>query len=305
MRRTPALLAVTALVAVGLVGCASTSDASSCNPTEQNAGALAGVSVTGADDAKPTIDVRTPFKVGQTSTEVLDAGDGTAISSDNQLVVLDISIASGSTGETVISTPYNGDMSRVFALSEWTQGLPGLSSALQCVTEGSRLVIGLAPEDLAEGAAASIGLADDESAVAVVDVRKVYLAKADGADVFNDAHGLPTVVRAPDGRPGIIIPDATAPTDTVTQVLERGDGDVVGDDSTVRAAYTSVSWKTRRQVDSSWDSAPIAVSEQTLPAAVVDAVKGQTVGSQIMVVVPAQGDGSATVYVLDLLGIDG
>lgn len=297
---------MTALVAVGLVGCAtSSSDASSCNPTTQDASALSGVTVSGADDAKPQVDVRTPFVVDQTASEVLDAGSGTAITAQNQLVVLDITIVSGSTGESIISTPYSGDLSRAFALSEWTQGFPGLSSALQCVTQGSRLVVGLAPGDLAQGAASSIGLADDESAVAVVDVRKVYLAKADGADVFNESHGLPTVVRAPDGRPGIIIPDATAPTDTVVQVLKRGDGDVIGDDSTVRAAYTAVSWQTRRQVDSSWDSAPIAVSEQTLPADVVNAVKGQTVGSQIMVVVPPQGEGSATVYVLDLLGVDG
>jgi peptidylprolyl isomerase len=292
-------------VAVGLVGCASPTDASSCTPVQQHADALSGVTVTGADDARPDLDVRTPFVVDQTASEVVDEGEGTEITEQNQLVVLDIAIFSGSTGESVISTPYNGDLSRAFALSEWTRGFPGLTSALQCVAQGSRLVVGLAPSDLAEGAAASIGLGADESAVAVVDVRKVYLAKADGAPVFNESHGLPTVVRAPDGRPGIIIPDATAPSEPVTQVLERGDGEVVGDESTVRAAYTAVSWQTRRQVDSSWDSAPIAVSSQTVPADVVDAVKGQTVGSQIMVVVPAQGEGSATVYVLDLLGVDG
>jgi hypothetical protein len=304
VRRTPAFLAVTALVAVGLVGCTSAPDAS-CNPTTKNASALGGVDVSGGGDAKPTVDVRTPFVVADTASEVLEHGDGTAITSQNQLVVLDISISSGSTGESVISTAYNGDAARAFPLSEWTQGFPGLSRALQCVTEGSRLVVGLAPDDLAAGAADSIGLGADESAVAVVDVRKVYLPKAEGAEQYNESHGLPTVVRAPDGRPGVIVPDATAPTDTVVQVLERGDGDEIADDDTVRAAYTAVSWQTRRVVDTTWDGAPVAVTDTTLPAEVVAAVTGQTVGSQILVVVPAQGNASATVYVLDLLGVDG
>ncbi|WP_125131795.1 hypothetical protein [Microbacterium sp. 10M-3C3] len=305
MRRTPALLAVTALVAVGLVGCTAAAPDASCNPTTQQSGALDGVDVTGADDARPTVDLPTPFKVSSTASKVLEPGQGTAISADNQLVVLDITISSGSTGEPIIATPYNGDMSRAFPVSEWTKGFPGLATALECVTQGSRLVIGLAPDDLAEGAASQLGLADDESAVAVVDVRKVYLPKAEGAPVFNESRGLPTVVRAPDGRPGIIVPEATAPTDTVVQVLERGDGAEVADGDTVRAAYTEVSWQTGKVVNTTWDGAPVAVTDQSLPAEVVSAVQGQTIGSQLLVVVPGDEDGAASVYVVDLLGIDG
>ncbi len=304
MRRTPALLTATALVAVALVGCTATPDAS-CNPTTQYADALEGVSVAGPADGEPTLEVRTPFHVPRTSSDVRDRGDGIAIDSADQLAVLDVTIASGSTGESLIATPYNGDMTRVFSVTEWTQGFPGLAEALECATAGSRLVVGLAPDDLAEGAAQSLGVAADESLVAVVDVRKVYLPHADGADQFNEAHGLPTVVRAPDGRPGIIVPDATAPAEVVVQTLKRGDGDAATAEDTVRVAYTAVSWSTGQVTDTTWDGAGVAAGEQNLPAAVLDALDGATVGSQLLVVVPAEGDGSSLVYVVDILGIDG
>lgn len=282
----------------------------------QRSSALDLVEVSGSGNAEPTVEVRTPFHVSRTATKVLERGDGTPIVAEDQLLALDITISGGDTGEQVIATPYSGDLSRVFALSEWTQGFPGLAEALQCATEGSRLVVGLAPDDLAEGAAQSLGLAEDESAVAVVDVRKVYLAKADGADQFNESHGLPTVVRAPDGRPGIIVPDATPPQDVVVQTLKRGDGPELTADDSARAHFTGVVWDTDEVFDTTWDSQPREVSEQTLPAAVVEALRGQTVGSQVLVVVPPsegfgeeqQGPvpgGSTLVYVVDLLGIDG
>jgi len=282
----------------------------------RNAASLDAVEVSGSGDGEPTVDVRTPFHVGSTASKVLERGDGNAIVDDNQLIVLDITVASGETGESVIATPYSGDLSRVFTLSEWMQGFPGLVSALDCVTEGSRLVVGLAPEDLAEGAAASIGLGEDESAVAVVDVRKVYLPRADGAEQFTEGHGLPTVVRAPDGRPGIIVPDAAPPSDVTVEVIKRGNGPELTSEDVARAHYTGVVWQTGEVFDTTWDAEPAQVSEQTLPPAVVSALEGQTVGSQVLVVVPPgegfgdeqQGPipgGSSLVYVIDLLGIDG
>lgn len=315
MRRTPALLTLTALAAFGLVGCSAPSDAT-CNPTTRNAEALDLVDVSGSETGEPTVQVRTPFHVDSTASTVLERGDGPAIVDENQLVVLDITVNSGETGESVIATPYNGDLTRVFTVSEWLQGFPGLATALDCVTEGSRVVVGLAPDDLAEGAANSIGLDEGESAVAVVDVRKVYLPKADGADRFTEGHGLPTVVRAPDGRPGIIVPDATPPSDVVVEVLKQGDGPEITADDTARVHYTGVVWETGEVFDTTWGATPAAVSPETLPAAVVSALEGQNVGSQVLIVLPPSegtGDeqqgaipgGSSLVYVIDLLGIDG
>src|SRR3546814_12465629 len=95
----------TALLAVGLVGCSGSADASSsdasCNPTTRHASALEAVEVSGSGDGEPTVDVRTPFHVASTATKVLGRGEGTAIADDNQLVVLDITVVSGAPGESV------------------------------------------------------------------------------------------------------------------------------------------------------------------------------------------------------------
>lgn len=271
--------------------------------------------MTGAPDAAPEVSIATPFHVDETSVEDLTVGDGTAISDSEQLVVLDITLFSGETGEKVVATPYDGDLSRVFALSRWVETFPGFADALQCATEGSRIVVGLAPGDIQAQTVTSLDLADDDSAVAVIDVRKVFLPHADGADQYNDAHGLPTVVRAPDGRPGIIVPDATPPTDLVVQTLKKGDGPEVTGDVPVRIAYTGVTWDDPKVFETTWDGEPPSTTLDTLVPGLAAGLQGATVGSQILVVIPPdQGYGdtqqggvpvnSTLVYVVDILGLD-
>lgn len=269
----------------------------------------------GATDAAPEVTVATPFHVATTAFEDVETGAGTAITDGEQLVVLDITLSSGETGEQLVATPYDGDMSRVFALSRWVQTFPGFADALHCATEGSRIVVGLAPGDIQEQTMSGLGLADTDSAVAVVDVRKVFLTKADGANQYNDALGIPTVVRAPNGRPGIIVPDATPPSDLVVQTLLKGDGPEVTGDVPVRIAYTGVTWAGRKVFDTTWDGEPPSTTLDSLVPGLTDALKGKTVGSQVLVVVPPdQGYGdtqqggvpanSTLVYVVDILGLD-
>lgn len=273
------------------------------------------ITVTGAEDAIPKISAYTPFHADATGFEDLVRGDGTAITDGEQLVVLDVTLASGETGETLVTTPYDGDLSRVFPLSRWVQTFPGFADALECATEGSRVAIALAPGDVEGETAASLGLAEDESAIAVVDVRKVYLTQAEGADQYNDARGMPTVVRDSDGRPGIIVPDATAPDELVVQTLIKGDGPEVTGEQPVRVQYTAVTWDDRKVFDTTWDTEPKSVTGETVVPGVAEALIGATVGSQILVVVPPElgfGDqqqggiaaNSTLVYVIDILGID-
>ena len=88
----------------------------------------------------------------------------------------------------------------------------------------------------------------------MVDVRKVYLPHAEGSLQYNDALGLPTVVRAPDGRPGIIIPDAKKPTKLVTPDADQGRPEPRSRPTdTVRVQYTGVDWDSKTVFDSSWD----------------------------------------------------
>lgn len=314
MRRTPVFFAVTALVAVGLVGCSTTPDASCVRPSAQKLLDL--VEVSGAAGAEPDVSIRTPFHVSDTQVADLETGDGTIVTDDSQLVALDLTIISGDSGEPVVATPYDGTTSRVFPAARWVETIPGLRAGMECASAGSRFVVALAPGDITPETASGLGLAEGESAVAVVDLHKVYLAKADGADQFTEGHGLPTVVRAPDGRPGIIVPDATAPTDLRVEVLKRGNGEEVPADATVRVHYTGVLWDDPADpFETTWDTEPASLPLDGVVPGLTQALEGQTVGSQVLVVIPPDlgygeaGQGaippsSTLVFVVDILGID-
>jgi len=314
VRKFPASLAVLGLVAVGLVGCslpgAQTCPRPAADPTVTDL-----VTVSGSTDEAPEVELYTPFATTDTAFADDVAGEGTPITDDGQLVVLDVSVVSGTTGETLVASGYDGDLSRVFPVSRWVEIFPAFDDALHCATEGSRIVVALAPGDVESETAASLGLAEDESAVAVVDLRKVYLPKADGANQYNVGTGLPTVVRAPDGRPGVLVPDATPPTDLVVQTIKKGTGPVVTGEEPVRVHYTGVVWDDKTVFETTWGDAPQSLAFDAMIPGLAEALQGQTVGSQVMVVVPPdQGYGdqeqaaipanSTLVFVIDILGVD-
>jgi peptidylprolyl isomerase len=122
-------------------------------------------------------------------------------------------------------------------------------------------------------------------------------------------------VRAPDGRPGIIVPDTEPPTDLVVQTLIKGNGEEVTGDAPVRVHYTGLTWADGTVFDTTWDAEPKSIDLDTMLPGFAEALIGQTVGSQVLVVIPpdqaygdqAQGQipaDSTLVFVVDILGID-
>jgi len=315
VRKISASVAVLGLLAVGLVGCSLPGSSSCDRAAGSDASSLSAVSVKGDTDTAPDIEVYTPFRTEDTAFEDLAIGEGTRITSEDQLIVMDISIASGETGETLVKTDYDGDLSRVSPASRWMEVLPGLDGVLDCATEGSRIVVALPPGGVEESTATSLELGADDSAVAVLDIRKVFLSQAAGALQFNAGNGLPSVVRAPDGRPGVIIPDAAPPSDLVVQTLIKGDGEEITGEQPVRVHYTGLTWADRTVFETTWDAEPKSVDLDTMLPGFAEALKGQTVGSQVLVVIPAdqaygdQAQGpipadSTLVFVVDILGVD-
>lgn len=315
MRKIPAALVVLGLVTVGLAGC-SLPGASDCSrPAVSDPDVMDLITVEGETDAEPEVDVYTPLKASHLAYEDVVTGEGTAITAPNQLMVIDVSVYNGETGEPIVATAYDGDLSRVTSPSQWTENFPGFEEALHCATDGSRIAVALSPEDMSAEVVSSFGLAEDESAVAVIDVRKVYLAAADGANQFNSGFGLPSVVRAPDGRPGLIIPDGAAPEELVVQTLKKGDGPEVTGEEPVRVHYTGVVWGEDEAFDTTWDGEAASVTLDGVVPGFADALEGQTIGSQVLVVIPPDlgyGDqdqgaipaGSTLVFVIDILGTD-
>ena len=306
MRKIPAALAVLGLTALGLTGCAIPAGTEACpRPASPESTALDAVSVSGELGEAPDVSVPAPFHADEVAFEDLVTGEGQALGTEKQLAVLDLTIIAGETGEEATATQYNGDLSRVGALESLSQAVPAFGEALQCATEGSRVLIAIPPSDIQPEVAASLGLGEDESAVAVVDLHKVYLSRATGSLVYNSAFGLPSVVRAPDGRPGIIVPDSDPPQERVVQTLIKGEGAEVTGEQPVFVAYTGVNWDDHTVIDTTWDATPASISFGDDAPEFADALKGATVGSQVLVVLPpVEGeDGSAHVYAVDILGL--
>ncbi len=305
VRKLPVALAVTGLLAVALVGC-SAGGSPTCTRAASTGDIGSLVSVSGEVGAQPDVSLSLPLHSSGTEVADLSTGTGTEIVSDTQAVALGITILSGETGEILVQQGYNS-LDSVNTVSAWTSTLPGLESALMCAAEGSRVVVGLDSDALGSGAS-TLGLTDDQSAVAVIDVRKVYLSAADGADQYNAGFGLPVVVYAPGGQPGVIVPDSAAPSDQVVQLLKKGDGEITTADQTIRVNYLTVGWDDKTVTGTSWGDDPYQIDLSGTDA-VSQALVGQTVGSQLMVIFPAgsetTGSDSAQVFIVDILGVDG
>lgn len=232
LRRIPAVIAVLGLSALALVGCSWAGASASCERPDASSSALDLIAVSG-EPGSPALTLKDPVNVSTTSFTDLTVGEGPAVTSDAQDVVFSVTIASGASGETLISSPTD-----VRPVSGWIEHYEGLADMMSCATEGSRIVGAIPFDGVSAEAASSMGLVEGQSIAVVLDLQRVYLAAADGAPQYNDRRGMPSVVLAPDGTPGIIVPDSEPPADLAVEVLKRGDGAVVTDADSIRIHYT-------------------------------------------------------------------
>lgn len=309
LRRIPAALAVIGLSALALVGCSSSAPAA-CERPDAGSSALGLIDASGAEGS-PAVTLADPVYVDETSFEDVTVGDGPAVTSDAQDVVFSVAIANGASGETLISSGTD-----VRPVSGWAEHYAGLADMMKCATEGSRIVGALPFDAVSAEAASSMGLTEGQSLAVVLDLQKVYLPAANGIPQYNDRPGMPSVVLAPSGAPGIIVPDAAPPSELVVEVLKRGEGPAVTADDSIRIHYTGVTWAERTVFDSTWDKgASAAVTLDGVVPGFAQALEGATVGSQLLVVIPPdlgygeEGTGSipgnaTLVFVIDVLGID-
>ena len=317
MRKTSAALASLSLALVALTGCAAAPafDGAACDRAALTSGIEDLATITGDVGDAPKVEVFSPIGAEESSFGDLVVGDGPALTNATQGTVVEFSIFSGETGEKIAGTAYDDDQQQLVSIDYWAQRVPAFGEALECATGGSRVLAVITPEDFGAQNLSGFGLQEDESVVAVFDVTKTYPAKADGAPQYNDAAGMPTVVRAPDGRPGIIVPASAAPTELDVQTLLKGDGDKIAEDDRVLVNYTGVTWDERTVFDSSWDRTPATFDLASLIPGFTQGLVGQTVGSQVLIVIPPelgygeQGSGAVPanatlVFVVDILGIN-
>jgi peptidylprolyl isomerase len=272
------------------------------------------VTVTGTAGEKPVVTVETPFAVKSSTVDILRNGKG-AKASKGSTVMFDYVIINGRTGEEIESSFGRQPESMVL---DPKQAQPALVKSLLGTHTGSRVLVALAPkEGLAKAASASApNIEEDDTLLFLFDIREL-LTRAEGTKV-TPVEGLPTVELAKNGAPTITIPKTDAPSNLVVQPLIKGDGPVVTAGQKINVQYTGVLWRTGKQFDSSWKrgkSINFGIGTGDVIAGWDEGLVGQTVGSQVLLVIPpdkgygANGQPAAgiqgtdtLVFVVDILG---
>ncbi|MGO1769038.1 MAG: FKBP-type peptidyl-prolyl cis-trans isomerase [Microbacterium sp.] len=316
MRKIPAVLTVLAVAGVSLVACSAAEPIAGCERPASNDAVADLIDVSGGADEVPKVSIDEEYSTDKTVFADVEQGDGAELADMDQVAAIDMAFFSAETGDFIISTPYDGTR-QPQTMDNWLGQFPGLEDALTCASAGSRTVVGLPSDGVSDEMRqqyAAQGFPEDGSLIAVVDVHDVYPRQAWGTAQYNGATNMPSVVRAPDGRPGITVPDKEAPSDLVVETLLKGDGEKVesGDKAVLR--YTGVVWDTGEVFDSSWENGSALVLGDDMIEGFTKAIEGQTVGSQVMAVIPPDlgyGDqangpipaGATLVFVADIVGI--
>ena len=298
MRLTPLARPLTAVAAAALVvgaltGCTGSALGGGCTPEFQPGDASKAVSVSGEVGATPVITYPTPLLVETAERSVVVPGDGATAVEGSALLV----------GVTFRDAASDAVVDAVSGLITASDDFLTLGSSLVCANEGSRLVLVGPSSDIWPQA-------PSEYVVAVIDVLQVFLGKANGVNQL-PLDGMPTVVTAVDGTPGIALAYSSAPDEVRVSTVKAGGGATVRDGDTVIRHTRTWSWpRTEGGTPSlgtfdTWagfQPRPLdALAESDDPAA--RAVVGAKVGSQLLVVTPGVDGGAATIYVIDILGI--
>lgn len=277
--RPIAALSVAALSALVLAGCASSPEGSETPDPNASAGDLCAsaapagalsdsVTVEGEFGEPATVTFETPMDVTAAERTVAVPGDGDQLA-DGDLVEYALTVFNAETGAEEASEGYETPVLPV-AL---TVGA-GADQFFGCAPVGSRIVMTLPASDASS------------AAVWVLDVLGTTPTAAWGDEV-DPPSGMPTVKLDENGAPEITIPEGDAPTEVEIATLKSGDGAVVQSGDNVLVQYTGVRWSDGEVFDSSWDrGAPASFSTTGVVAGFQQALEGQTVGSQVLVVIP-------------------
>lgn len=277
--------------------------------------AVKAVSASNPFGTKPDVKFASPISSDVIETKILTEGSGPVFKGGAQ-VKFEYTAFNAGTGNEFASSKYDGTdaVAQFFGTGQKIDFCHALSGA----KEGSRVAVlipALMAHDGLGDAASSIAATDN--LLFVIDLQRVYLPKAVGAEQPKQS-GLPTVVLAPTGIPGVQVPKSQAPAELkiVDLILGRGETVAIGD--TVTLHYSGFLWSDGTKFDSSWDTgAPVQwqLTETGFIKGFVEALDGAIVGSQILAVIPP-GDGygdqasesipanSTLVFVIDILGVD-
>lgn len=201
--------------------------------------------------------------------------------------------------------------------------LPGLGRALRCAAAGERVLALLPGSELPAGPAGLFDGEAPETVLAVVDLLRVYPSGASGT-ALPPREGFPAVVTAPEGHPGVTVPEREPPLRMRSAETVRGYGPIVQSGQRLTLHVSVHAWSdgdllgSTRAAGGGVLRAPATVDgwNDGLYGATPE-LAGRRVGSQLVVIVPAEQaaaapgpvrgsrlDGQALVLVVDVLAAD-
>jgi hypothetical protein len=314
VRKSIALILAAGLLAT-LSACSASGSIDGCTPLAAPGASSDTIKVDGKiHSATPTVTFGVPLNAPKTQRSVLIDGSGDPANA-NDVIQGTATILDGSSGEVAQQGQF------LLTLSKAQPA--GLIDSLQCAREGDRIAAAIPNAEMSADATAASSPAGP-TGVIVFDIDKVYPGRANGGDQpVQD--GFPSVVTTPDtGQPGITIPAGSAPDKLKFTTLKKGDGTKVAAGDAVLVQYTGLDWASKTVFDSTWNDgaakiigiAPTAQQgDGGIVPGLVTALTGQTVGSQVLAVIPPDqgfGDagnggtvaaGATLVYVVDILGV--
>lgn len=303
MRKSAALFLAVGVTAA-LSGCAGVGAPGDCTPINQSGAASRLVEVSGTVGVEPRATFPTPVLAEDLQTRVVTAGEGEQLQ-DGDVADIHGVVYDGRTGQQISTTGFGEQQARVLVAEGDVIG-----QSLQCQRVGARSVT-IIPNEAGE------------TRILVADIMRSFPGKAEGMPQLLEA-GFPSVVTAPDGTPGITVPRNTAPpAELMFQELRLGDGAEVEEGDIVVVQFTGIIWETENVFRSTWNPPAGTMEAQApgLPANVIaderafgpgfaEALIGQPVDSQVIVVIPPDPEntagipaGTTMVIVFDVLGI--
>ena len=311
--RSVAAITCVLTMAVALTACSNGSDSSGSDAKNTSSSSsssvdmdqIAGIRATGKLGQKPNISFKTPMTVQNNTYAVLQKGDGATVEKGDRVCAQGIAI-NVKDGSELMST--------------WEKNTPECSILLSASNlkqiEPYNAIVG---QKL--NASIAFGVNDSNSSgtsyilVYTLVSKSKDLTRATGDKVTDVPANLPKVTLGKNGKPSIDMNGQGAVDQQITQTLIKGKGAEITDSNTAVVKYTG--WLTDgTQFDSSWDKNTTFDADVSSSGQIIqgwkDGLIGQTVGSQVLLVIPPDkgyGDqksgsipaNSTLVFVIDIL----
>jgi peptidylprolyl isomerase len=286
--------ALASTTVLAMTACAPASLPVEVGPAPTSSASQAPLQVTGADGVPPSLEYEKPFTVVRPGSRTVWPGTGDVLERDDP-VLLNLYAEDGRDGTELQNTFRTAPVA--YTMTETSLGNL-LFEALEGRRVGTRL-----------------SLVDEQDGVPVLLVVDVLPARASGKESEPPGEDLPRVRLDELGAPTVRIPRGVdPPSGLVVHPLVRGSGPQVRAGQIVTVEFTAVRWSDGGVVDTTWtEGTPPQSAEIGIGRLVEGWDQGlleQTVGSQVLLVVPPQQGhantrsrlaGETMVYVVDIL----